>query len=157
MKGETSADGWQLMGVTGDPKDVESLTARVKVGGSGAVVSIRNKKSPPPVKGTRNVIVSNRIGNGTKGGGTEPHGCPEQKVLTPGQLADAKRGARDIRGGFQADGDGDNEKVPDHVISKLARLSVERWESVDVKMFKYLNRGLGMRERQGIYNRLLHQ
>ena len=114
---------------------MESLTARVKVGGSSKVVSIRNKKSPPPVKGTRNVIVSNRIGNGTNGGGTEPHGCPDPKVLTPGQLADAKRSARDIRGGFQADGYGDNEKVPDHVISKLARLSVEWWESVDVKMF----------------------
>ena len=84
MKGETSADGWQLMGVTGDPKDVDSLTARVKVGGSGEVVSIRNKKSPPPVKGTRNVIVSHRIGNGTKGGGTGPNGCSDPKVLTPG-------------------------------------------------------------------------
>ena len=62
-------------------------------------------------------------------------------VLTPGQLADAKRGAYDIRGGFQADGYGENEKIPDHVISKLARLSVEQWESVDMKMFEYRNRG----------------
>ncbi|MEC8826401.1 MAG: hypothetical protein VXX36_11515, partial [Verrucomicrobiota bacterium] len=74
-----------------------------------------------------------------------------------GQLADAKRGAYDIRGRFQADGYGENEKVPDHVISKLARLSVEQWESVDIKMFEYRNRGLGMRERQGIYNRFLYQ
>ncbi len=155
-EGETSADGWQLMEVTGDPKDVESLTARVKVG-SGEVVSIRYEKSPPPGKGTRNVMVSNRIGNGTKGGGTGPHGGPDPKVLTPDQLADAKRGARDIRGGFQADGYGDNEKVPDHVVSKLSRLSVEQRESVNVKMFEYRNRGLGMKERQGIYNRLLDQ
>lgn len=98
-EGETSADGWQLMGVASDPKGVESLTARVEVG-SGEVVSICYKKSPPPGKGTRNVMVSNRIGNGKKGRGTGPHGGPVPKVLTPGQLADAKRGARDIRGGF---------------------------------------------------------
>lgn len=140
MEGKTSADGLQLIGVIGDPKDVESLTARAKVG-SVKVVFIRCKKSPPPGKGTRNVMVSNRIGNGTKGGGTGPRGGPVPKVLTPGQLADAKRGAYDIRGGFQADGYGENEKIPDHVISKLARLSVEQWESVDIKMFEYRNRG----------------
>ncbi len=153
-EGETSSDGWQLMEVKGDPADFESITARIKVG-SGEVVSIRYEKSPPPGKGTRNVMVSSRIGNGTRGGGTGPHGGPDPRVLTPDQLADARNGARNIRGGFQADGYGDNEKVPDYVVSKLSRLSVEQRESVNVKMFEYRNRGLGMKERQGIYNNLL--
>ena len=35
FQGETSDEGWQLMEVKGDPADVESLTARVKVAGAG--------------------------------------------------------------------------------------------------------------------------
>ena len=101
--------------------------------------------------------VSNRIGNGTPGGGTGPHGGPDPRVLTPDQLADARKGARDIRGGFQADGYADNATIPSEVVNKLSRLSVEQREKVNVKMFEYRNRGLGMPERQKIYNRLLDQ
>ena len=77
--------------------------------------------------------------------------------MTPDQLADARKGARDIRGGFQADGYADNQAIPPGVINKLNRLSVQQREAVNVKMFEYRNRGLGMKERQGIYNKLLDQ
>ncbi|MEM9283491.1 MAG: hypothetical protein AAGA96_16835 [Verrucomicrobiota bacterium] len=153
-EGEISSDGWQLMEVTGDSTDVESLTARVRVSG-GEVISIRYQESPPPGQGTRHVVVSNRVGNGTPGGGTGPHGGPDPAVLTPDQLADAKEGARNIHRGFQADGYADGERIPREVISKLSRLSITQRESVNVKMFEHRNRGLGMRERQQIYNRLL--
>ncbi len=152
---ETSSDGWQLVEVKGDMTDLESLTAKIKASGSTEVVSIRYEKTPLPIKGKTTPIVSTRIGNGTRGGGTGPHGGPDPRVLTPDQLSDAKKGARNITGGFQADGYGDNEKVPDQVVQKLSRLSVDQRESINVKMFEYRNRGLGMKERQKIYNGLL--
>tara|TARA_R110000850_G_scaffold27067_5_gene76803 strand:- start:2027 stop:3040 length:1014 start_codon:yes stop_codon:yes gene_type:complete len=153
-EGERNSDGWQLIEVKGDPSDFETLTARVKVAG-GEVVSIRYEKSPPGGRGSRKVIVSTRIGNGSAGGGTDPHGGPDPSVLTPDQLADARNGARNINGGFQADGYADKDTVPPQVVSKLSRLSVQQREGVNVKMFEYRNRGLGMKERQQIYNNLL--
>lgn len=153
-QGEVSNEGWQLMEVEGDPSDVETLTARVKVAGA-EVVSVRYDESPAPVRGRNGVVVSTRIGNGKPGGGTGPHGGPDPRVLTPDQMEDARKGARNIRGGFQADGYGDNQTIPPEVVSKLSRLSVDQREGVNVKMYEYRNRGLGMQERQQIYNRLL--
>ncbi|MDC0263007.1 hypothetical protein OAK50_01845, partial [Verrucomicrobiales bacterium] len=100
-------------------------------------------------------MVSSKIGNGTPGGGTGPHGGPDPRVLTPDQLSDARNAARNIRDGFQADGYADKQPIPPEVISKVSRLSVKQRESINVKMFEYRNRGLGMPERQKIYNRLL--
>ena len=153
-EGEISHQGWQLVEVQGDPSDVETLRARIKVNGA-EVVTVRYEKSPNVVRGSGGVAVSTRIGNGKPGGGTGPHGGPDPRVLTPDQLADARNGARNIRDGFQADGYADNQAIPPEVISKLSRLSVQQRESVNVKMFEYRNRGLGMTERQQIYNRLL--
>lgn len=154
FQGEASDDGWQLMEVKGDPSDLETLTAKVKIGGT-EVVSVRYDKSPKRVKAGGGALVSTRIGNGTAGGGTGPHGGPDPRVLTPDQLADAREGARNIRGGFQADGYPDNSTIPPEVVNKLSRLSVDQRESVNVKMYEYRNRGLGMPERQKIYNNLL--
>ena len=153
-QGAVSDEGWQLVEVVGDPSDLESLTAKVKVGTAG-VVSVRYEKSPVRVAGGNGVAVSNRIGNGTPGGGTGPHGGPDPRVLTPDQLADARNGARNIRGGFQADGYPDRATIPSEVVNKLSRLSVDQRESINIKMFEYRNRGLGMPERQRIYNGLL--
>ena len=147
-------EGWQLVEVKGDQSDLQNLTARIKVAGT-EVVSIRYEKAPPPVKGKNGAAVSTRIGNGTPGGGTGPHGGPDPRVLTPDQLADARKAARNIRGGFQADGYADNRAIPPEVVSKISRLSVQQRESVNVKMFEYRNRGLGMKERVQIYNKLL--
>ncbi|MDF1859067.1 MAG: hypothetical protein P1U87_02565 [Verrucomicrobiales bacterium] len=150
---ETNVEGWQLVEVKGDQSDIETLTAQIKVGGT-EVYSIRYEKAPEGT-GRLGVAVSTRIGNGTPGGGTGPHGGPDPRVLTPDQLADARNAARNIREGFQADGYGDRETIPPEVVSKISRLSVPQRESINVKMFEYRNRGLGMPERQKIYNRLL--
>ncbi len=154
---EPNEQGWQLVELKGNLSDVESLTARVKLAGA-EVVSIRYQKAPQikTVDG-RSVRVSIRIGNGTPGGGTGPHGGPDPRVLTPDQLKDARNAARNIREGFQADGYGDRETIPPEVVSKISRLSVQQRESINVKMFEYRNRGLGMQERKRIYNNLLDQ
>ncbi len=154
-EGKPSFEGWQLMEVKGEPSDFESLIAKVKMVGA-EIVTIRYEKTPPTMKyGGSGVAVSTRVGNGTPGGGTGPHGGPDPRVLTPDQLADARKGARDIRAGFQADGYGDNQAIPPEVVSKLSRLSTQQRESINVKMYEYRNRGLGMPERQKIYNKLL--
>lgn len=152
-----SPEGWQLVEVNGNLSDVETLTAKIKMAGGGEIFSIRYEKAPAQTKGPNGVMVSNRIGNGTPGGGTGPHGGPDPRVLTPDQLNDARNAARNIKEGFKADGYGDNQIVPPEVVSKISRLSVEQRESINVKMYEYRNRGLGMPERQQIYNRLLDE
>lgn len=151
---EMNSEGWQLVGVRGDESDLETLTAEIKVAGT-EVVSIRYQKAPENAKPIRGVMVSTRIGNGTPGGGTGPHGGPDPRVLTPDQLSNARHAARNIRDGFQADGYGDRERIPDDVVRKISRLSVQQREAINVKMFEYRNRGLGMTERKQIYNRML--
>lgn len=150
---EANREGWQLVKLKGDHSDLETLTAQIKVAGL-EVVSIRYEKAPPVQRRSR-VMVSSRIGNGTPGGGTGPHGGPDPRVLTPDQLADARNAARNIKDGFQADGYADRQAIPPTVLSKLSRLSVQQRENINVKMFEYRNRGLGMQERQKIYNGLL--
>jgi hypothetical protein len=152
-----SPEGWQLVEMKGDLTDIETLTARIRMAGGSEIFSIRYAKAPPPVKGSPGVIVSNRVGNGTAGGGTGPHGGPDPRVLTPDQMTDAQNAAKNIREGFKADGYGDNQTIPSEVVSKLERLSVPQRESINVKMYEYRNRGLGMPERQQIYNRMLDQ
>jgi len=154
-EGETNREGWELVEVKGDPSDVETLTARVKLAGSAEVISIRYGKAPPPTAGGRKVAVSHRIGDGSRGGGTGPHGGPDPRVLTPDQFNDAREGARDIQRGFQADGYPNGQPIPPEVVSKLSRLSVQQREGINVQMFEYRNRGLGMPERRQIYNRLI--
>ena len=152
-----SPEGWQLVEVNGNLSDIETLTAKIKMSGGGEIFSIRYEKAPAQTKGPNGVMVSNRIGNGTPGGGTGPHGGPDPRVLTPDQLNDARNAARNIKEGFKADGYGDNQVIPSEVVSKISRLSIEQRESINVKMYEYRNRGLGMPERQQIYNRLLDE
>ena len=152
-----SPEGWQLVEVNGNPSDIETLTAKIRMAGGSETFSIRYEKSPPPAKGIAGATVSNGIGNGSSGGGTGPHGGPDPRVLTPDQMTDARNGARNISGGFQADGYGDRQTIPPEVVSKLSRLSVDQREGINVKMYEYRNRGLGMPERQQIYNRMLDQ
>lgn len=154
VSGETNPEGWQLVEMKGDESDLETLTARIRVAGA-EVVSVRYEKAPPSAHGIRGVRVSNRIGDGTRGGGTGPHGGPDPRVLTPDQLSDARNAARNIRDGFQADGYPNNSTVPPEVVSKISQLSIQQRESINVKMFEYRNRGLGMPERRKIYNDLL--
>lgn len=153
--GAANSEGWQLVEVNGDLADIETLSAKIKR--AGEIVSIRYEKAPARPTGPSGVMVSTRVGNGTAGGGTGPHGGPDPRVLTPDQLNDARNAARNIREGFKADGYGDNQVIPPEVISKVSQLSVDQRESINVKMYEYRNRGLGMPERQQIYNRLLDE
>jgi len=152
-----NSEGWQLVEVNGNLSDIQTLTAKIKMRGGSEIFSIRYEKAPQIVKAPAGVIVSNKVGNGTPGGGTNPHGGPDPRVLTPDQMNDARNAARNIREGFRADGYGDNQTIPPEVVSKISRLSIEQRESINVKMYEYRNRGLGMPERQQIYNRLLDQ
>lgn len=152
-----NSEGWQLVEVNGNLSDIQTLTAKIKMRGGSEIFSIRYEKAPLIVKGPSGVVVSNAVGNGTPGGGTNPHGGPDPRVLTPDQMNDARNAARNIREGFKADGYGDNQTIPPEVVSKISRLSVDQRESINVKMYEYRNRGLGMPERQQIYNRLLDQ
>jgi len=154
VQGEVTEEGWQLVEINGDPSDVESLMAKVKVDGV-EVVSIRYEKAPIVKGGARGAVVSTKVGNGTPGGGLEPHGGPDPRVLTPDQLKDARNAVRDIKGGFKADGYADNTAIPPEVLSKVSKLSLQQREKVNVKMYEYRNRGLGMQERQKLYNGLL--
>jgi hypothetical protein len=151
-----SPEGWQLVEVTGNLADIESLTAKIKMAGGSEIVSIRYEKAPPG-RNPASTVVSSRVGNGTAGGGTGPHGGPDPRVLTPDQMNDARNGARNVTAGFKADGYGDGQTIPAEVVSKISRLSVEQRESINVKMYEYRNRGLGMPERQQIYHKMLDQ
>ena len=144
-------EGWQLVSINGDQSDLETLTARVKIGGS-EVVSIRYEKLSAKAFNKSGPLY--RGGKGS-GGGTGPHGGPDPRMLTPDQMSDAKNGARNYRDGFKADGYADNVKVPASTIAKLSKLSSQQRESINVKMYEYRNRGLGMPERQKIYEGML--
>lgn len=146
---ETNSEGWQLVGIKGDQTDLESVTARIKIAGS-EIVSLRYEKLPAKAftiksTGTRK--------SSSGGGGTGPHGGPDPRKLTPDQMSDAKRGAHHYREGFQADGYPD--KPPPATVAKLSRLNSQTREAINVKMFEYRNRGLGLPERAKIYEGLL--
>ena len=146
---EINSEGWQLVGIKGDQTDLESVTARIKIAGS-EIVSLRYEKLPAKAF----TIKSNGLSKSkSSGGGTGPHGGPDPRKLTPDQMADAKRGAHHYREGFQADGYPD--KPPPATVAKLSRLSPQTREAINVKMFEYRNRGLGLPERARIYEGLL--
>lgn len=148
---KANPDGWQLVDIKGDQSNLETLTARIKIAGS-EVVSIRYEKLPAKAfsKG-RSTSQTEK----SSGGGLGPHGGPDPKVLTPDQMDDAKMGARNYRDGFHADGYPDRQKIPESTINKLSKLSLQQRESINIKMYEYRNRGLGMPERQRIYENML--
>ncbi|MDA7926885.1 hypothetical protein N9B21_02490, partial [Verrucomicrobiales bacterium] len=145
---EANSEGWQLVDIRGDQSDLESVTARIKVAGSD-IVSIRYEKLPE--KAFKRGPVSTK--RSSSGGGTGPHGGPDPRVLTKDQMDDAKRGAHNYREGFLADGYPD--KPPPSTVAKLSRLSSKQREAINIKMYEYRNRGLGLPERAKIYEGIL--
>ncbi len=145
---EANTEGWQLVDIRGDQSDLESVTARIKVAGS-EIVSIRYEKLSS--KAFQRGPVSKK--RSSSGGGTGPHGGPDPRVLTKDQMDDAKRGAQNYREGFLADGYAD--KPPASTVAKLSRLSTKQRESINIKMYEYRNRGLGLPERAKIYEGIL--
>lgn len=147
---KSNSEGWQLVSVKGDQSDLETLTARIKIAGS-EVVSIRYVKLD--AKAFQKSKSSKSISRKSPGGGTGPHGGTDPRVLTRDQMADAKNGAQNYKEGFQADGYPD--KPPAATVAKLQKLSTQQRESINVKMFEFRNRGLGLPERVKIYEGML--
>lgn len=138
--------GWQLVGVEGNPAEMQTWRARIQVPG-GEVVSIRYQK-PPPMhpKGT------SRNGGGgssnSSSGGSE--GSPR---LSPAQMDEAKNAAVNYKEGFNADGY--PRQPPPEMVQKLSRLSVSQREDINRQMFGHRNQGLGLDERRRIYEGLV--
>ncbi len=149
-----NARGWQLTETKGDTADLKTMTAKIRLNGSDTV-SVRYQKPPPRPARRMPVRVSTQVGDGSAGGGTNPHKGPDPRVLTPDQLSDARRAARSFRDGFEADGYPPNQPVPPEVLNKVARLSYQQREAINIEMFQHRNKGLGMEARQKIYNGLI--
>jgi hypothetical protein len=81
-----NSEGWQLVEVNGNLSDIQTLTAKIKMRGGSEIFSIRYEKAPQIVKAPAGVIVSNKVGNGTPGGGTNPHGGPDPRRVQGGRL-----------------------------------------------------------------------
>lgn len=146
--------GWQLIDLRGDTRDLSTLTTRIKINASD-IVSVRYQKAPPMPLQRRPVLVSTRIGDGSAGGGTDPHGGPNPDVLTPDQLANARNAAKNPATGFKADGFSSHNRMPAEMLSKLNQLSYEQRETIHIKLFQQRNRGLGSQERRQMYGRLI--
>lgn len=131
--------GWQLVEVSGDEADLESLTARVLTAG-GDQVSIRYDKAASEA-------ALKRSGKTSSGGGGPK--------LNSGQLKEAKWAAENYRKGFSADGY--PREPPPEVVQKLSRMSSQQREALNRRMIDLRNRGLGMEERRKIYNESINR
>lgn len=139
---EANFQGWQLLAVAGNPSDLESLTAQIKVAGS-EVVFIRYQKVPPQPVLKGGVA----IGGGGGPGGSGP------ASLTGAQVEEARRAAENYREGFTSDGY--PRQPPPEMVAKLSRLSVPQREAINRQMLELRNRGMGMEERRGLYERMV--
>lgn len=135
--------GWQLVGVGGDPANRQTWTAQIRVQ-TGEIVSIRYQ-SPPPRPASRSSSSSNRSGSSGSGGNMPP--------LSESQVREAQRAAVDYRQGFSADGY--PRTPPPEMVERLSRLSVSQREEINRRMFGLRNQGLGLDERRRIYEGLV--
>ncbi len=137
-------DGWQLVGVGGDPANMHTWTARIQVRG-GAAVSVRYQA--PPVKR-----------GGTSSGGPVLGGSPggsSSSALSPRQVEEAKNAAVNYREGFS--GDGYPRQPPPEVVEKLSRLSTGEREEINRQMIGLFSRGVSTEERRRIYDDLVNR
>ena len=139
-----SNEGWQLIGIGGDPARTQTLSARIQLPG-GEIVSIRYQKPPPrPPKSALS-----RGSNGAGGPGGRP------PPLSESQLEEAKHAAVNYREGFQSDGY--PNQPPPEMVEKLSRLSVGQREDINRQMIGLRNQGLGMEERRKIYENMVNR
>lgn len=129
----SNSEGWQLVEVKGNESDLESLTAKIQIEG-GEVVSIRYEQLPEKV--TR------------KSPGSSHRSSTS---INDEQKSTARKQAINYKGENSADGY--PKLPPPDVVKKLSQLSVDQRESINREMLELRNRGLGMDERKGIYNR----
>ncbi|HSJ01891.1 MAG: hypothetical protein ACAI34_02375 [Verrucomicrobium sp.] len=138
-----NSEGWQLIGIGGDPSKMHTWTARIQMRG-GKVASIRYQK-PPPKSGR---MVSGAGGSmGGPGGNAPP--------LSASQMAEAKQAAVNYREGFSSDGY--PRQPPPEMVEKLSRMSVDQRETLNRQMIGLSNRGLGLEERRRIYEDMVNR
>lgn len=140
-------EGWQLMGIGGDPEKIHTWSAKIQIRG-GEIVVIRYQKPPP--KAAR-AVGGGRSSVGGNGGGTG--GTPQP--LTAPQIEEARNAAVNYREGFTSDGY--PRQPPPEMVEKLSRLSVEQREGINREMLGHRNQGLGMEERRRIYEDLVNR
>ena len=133
--------GWQLIGVSGNPSDSRTWAAKIQVAG-GQVISVRYQK--PPTKRTPSA-------SGGKGSSSSPN--ENLPPLSTSQMAEAKNAAVNYKEGFNADGY--PRQPPPEMVAKLSRLSVSQREDINRQMFGLRNKGLGLDERRKIYENLV--
>lgn len=141
---QPNRDGWQLIGVGGDPARTETWSARIQIRG-GEVVSIRYQKPPPrPAKS----------GSSGKGGSSGSGGSSGNlPAISTSQMNEAKAAALNYKDGFLADGYPD--KPPREMVEKLSRLNTSQREEINRTMFGHRNQGLGLDARRQIYEGLV--
>jgi hypothetical protein len=132
--------GWQLVGVSGNPAESRTWAAKIQVAG-GQVISVRYQK--PPTKRTRSA--TGGTGSSGSSGGTPP--------LNSSQMAEAKSAAVNYKEGFSSDGY--PRQPPPEMVAKLSRLSVSQREDINRQMLGLRNKGLGLDERRKIYEKLV--
>lgn len=136
-------EGWQLLGIGGDPAKIHTWTAKIQVRG-GEVISIRYQKPPPK---TARAASGSRALGGSSGGNAPP--------LSAAQMEEAKKAAVNYREGFTSDGY--PRQPPPEIVEKLSRLSVGQREDINREMIGIRNRGLGMEERRRIYEDMVNR
>lgn len=136
--------GWQLVGVEGNPDQIQTWRARIQIPG-GEVVSIRYQKPPP--------IPAKKSSSGKSGGSGSSSG--KLPPINDAQVKEAQNAAVNYKDGFLADGYPD--KPPREMVEKLSRLSTSQREDINRTMFGYRNQGLGLDERRKIYEGLVER
>lgn len=134
--------GWQLVGVSGNPAESRTWAAKIQVAG-GHVISVRYQK--PPTKRTPSA-------SGGKGSSSS-NSNESLPPLSTSQIAEAKNAAVNFKEGFNADGY--PRQPPPEMVAKLSRLSVSQREDINKQMFGLRNKGLGLDERRKIYENLV--
>jgi hypothetical protein len=138
-------DGWQLIGIGGDPAKMQTWSAKIQIRG-GEVISIRYQ-TPPPRR--------SRTPSGAPASGGGPGSGAPPPTLSTAQLAEAKNSAINYKEGFS--GDGYPRQPPPEVVEKLSRLSVGQREDINRRMIGLFGQGVAQPERRRIYDDMVNR
>jgi hypothetical protein len=137
--------GWQLVGVGGNPAEIRTWSAKIQVTG-GQVITVRYQQPPK-----KTVLAKSGGGGGPSGSSGSAGG--NSPPLSTAQMDEAKSAAVNYKEGFNADGY--PRQPPPEMVAKLSRLSVSQREDINKQMFGLRNQGLGLDERRKIYENLV--
>lgn len=121
--------GWRILELKGNEKDLETITARIQVAG-GEIASIRYEKVQPAPK---------KVKPGDGSAGPRP----------PGQTTDFAQAAANFREGIS--GDGFPGPPPPEVVEKLSKLSNSQRERLIRKMSALREQGVRSEERREVF------